>query len=198
MTTSADERAMLAAVCADPGDDTVRLAYADWLDERGQPGDADRAEFIRVQVELARLGGCDPVCSHEFGHRDDCRLGFRAGRLHNRERQLLNDPHPVGNFRIYPNRMGWSEDLRQWANVEFRRGFVEAVTCAVDDWWEHRDGLRRRHPVTTVRLRSAYQMGTFQTRDGHLVDVHNLDEFLAFLLADDRGVSFELTPAATA
>jgi uncharacterized protein (TIGR02996 family) len=41
----------LRAVCADPEDDTVRLAYADWLDENGDP---DRAEFIRCQIACAR------------------------------------------------------------------------------------------------------------------------------------------------
>lgn len=33
-------------------DDGPRLVYADWLDDRGE---ADRADFIRVQIELARL-----------------------------------------------------------------------------------------------------------------------------------------------
>jgi uncharacterized protein (TIGR02996 family) len=37
----------LRAICADPEDDTVRLVYADWLDENGDP---DRAEFIRSQI----------------------------------------------------------------------------------------------------------------------------------------------------
>lgn len=46
-----DEIAFLAAICADPGDDTARLVYADWLQENGRD---QRAEFIRVQVELAR------------------------------------------------------------------------------------------------------------------------------------------------
>ena len=41
----------LRAICENPEDDTVRLVYADWLDENG---DADRAEFIRVHCELAR------------------------------------------------------------------------------------------------------------------------------------------------
>jgi uncharacterized protein (TIGR02996 family) len=38
-----DEAALWAAVAADPGDDTLRLAYADWLDERGDP----RAAWFR-------------------------------------------------------------------------------------------------------------------------------------------------------
>ena len=41
----------LAAILEAPDDDAPRLVYADWLDEHGQP---ERAEFIRVQCELAR------------------------------------------------------------------------------------------------------------------------------------------------
>jgi uncharacterized protein (TIGR02996 family) len=46
-----DAPALLAAIRAAPADDAPRLVYADWLDEHGQP---ERAEFIRVQCELAR------------------------------------------------------------------------------------------------------------------------------------------------
>ena len=51
-----DADALLAAVLADPDADLPRLVYADWLEERGE---AERAEFIRVQVELARDRGAD-------------------------------------------------------------------------------------------------------------------------------------------
>jgi uncharacterized protein (TIGR02996 family) len=51
-----DEKALLAAIWDHPHEDTPRLVYADWLDEHG---DAPRAEFIRVQCELARLGEWD-------------------------------------------------------------------------------------------------------------------------------------------
>src|SRR5215208_5695078 len=51
-----DEDALLAAIAAHPEEDTPRLVYADWLDENGQP---ERAEFVRVQCELARLGEHD-------------------------------------------------------------------------------------------------------------------------------------------
>ena len=46
-----DAVALLVAIRAAPDDDAPRLVYADWLDEHGQP---ERAEFIRVQCELAR------------------------------------------------------------------------------------------------------------------------------------------------
>src|SRR5215218_2612602 len=47
-----DERALLAAIVADAADDTVRLAYADCIEERGN---AARAAFIRLQIEAERL-----------------------------------------------------------------------------------------------------------------------------------------------
>lgn len=46
-----DRAALLAAVYANPADDAPRLVFADWLDEHGEP---ERAEFIRVQVEMRR------------------------------------------------------------------------------------------------------------------------------------------------
>jgi uncharacterized protein (TIGR02996 family) len=51
-----DEKALLAAIWEHPHEDTPRLMYADWLQENGQ---SERAEFIRVQVELARIDETD-------------------------------------------------------------------------------------------------------------------------------------------
>ena len=50
MTTDRD--ALYRAICAQPDEDTPRLAFADLLDEEGEP---DRARFVRTQVELARV-----------------------------------------------------------------------------------------------------------------------------------------------
>ncbi len=47
------DNGFLEDITEHPDDDTPRLVYADWLDDHGQP---ERAEFIRVQCELARLG----------------------------------------------------------------------------------------------------------------------------------------------
>jgi uncharacterized protein (TIGR02996 family) len=49
------EEHFLQAILAAPDDDTPRLVYADWLDERGDP----RGEFIRLQCELAKLAVAD-------------------------------------------------------------------------------------------------------------------------------------------
>jgi uncharacterized protein (TIGR02996 family) len=49
---TSDGEALFRAICEEPWEDTPRLVYADWLDENGDPA---RAEFIRVQIELARV-----------------------------------------------------------------------------------------------------------------------------------------------
>lgn len=49
MTVHSD---LMAAILADPRDDGPRLVMADWLDEHGEP---EKSEFIRVQIELAKL-----------------------------------------------------------------------------------------------------------------------------------------------
>lgn len=69
MTTTTDQAALYAAILADPEDDTVRLAFADWCDENGE---SDRAEFIRVQVALSRWS-CDfKQTKEQPGWRHDC------------------------------------------------------------------------------------------------------------------------------
>lgn len=45
----------LASINENPDDDTPRLIYADWLDDRSEQGDIEHAEFIRVQCESARM-----------------------------------------------------------------------------------------------------------------------------------------------
>lgn len=46
-----DRDAFLAAIHDAPDDDAPRLVFADWLEENGQP---ERAEFLRIQVEMRR------------------------------------------------------------------------------------------------------------------------------------------------
>jgi len=52
-----DHDALVAAICADPDEDTPRLAYADFLQENGEP---ERAEFVRAQIDLARTPAWEP------------------------------------------------------------------------------------------------------------------------------------------
>ncbi|MBP3960723.1 TIGR02996 domain-containing protein [Gemmata sp. G18] len=56
-----DRESLLAAIIADPEEDTPRLMFADWLKENGDP---DRGEFIRLQVEAAHAEPFSP-CARE-------------------------------------------------------------------------------------------------------------------------------------
>ena len=95
-----DEReALLAAIREDAEDDTARLVFADWLQEQG---DEARAEFVRVQVRIARLAENDP----------------EQVNLLAREAELLAN-HSVGWVGEYPINA-----------LIFRRGFLDTLNLA--------------------------------------------------------------------
>ncbi|VTS01326.1 leucine-rich repeat-containing protein typical subtype : Leucine-rich repeat-containing protein typical subtype OS=Herpetosiphon aurantiacus (strain ATCC 23779 / DSM 785) GN=Haur_4051 PE=4 SV=1: LRR_6: LRR_6: LRR_6: LRR_6: LRR_6: LRR_6 [Gemmata massiliana] len=95
------------AILADPADDTVRLTFADWLDEHEQP---DRAEFIRIQVKLARALEDDPSCKD----------------LRSRENELLAIHKTMW--------LGEKVEVAPPSCWEFRRGFPEVLilTSAIE------------------------------------------------------------------
>src|SRR5947209_6864253 len=90
-TTAAD---LLAYVVTHPEETDCRLVYADLLEERGEDA---RAEFIRVQCELARW-------ERLAIDRDSAPLPA----LRRRGRELLNAAHD----RVYTNQTAWSETVR--------------------------------------------------------------------------------------
>ena len=127
------EPALLEAVLAQPSDDAPRLAYADWLEERGDP----RGEFIRVQCELAR--SLPPFKPWPF----DDRMGEELRRvrdLQEREARLLHTHGP-----------SWSAPFHELtAGVGFRRGFVESVTLPCEVVPSRIASMRRLAPVSAV------------------------------------------------
>ncbi|MBL8793892.1 MAG: TIGR02996 domain-containing protein [Planctomycetia bacterium] len=52
-----DDTSLVQTIFDHPDDLTPRLIYADWLEEHGEP---ERAEFLRLQIELGRLSRDDP------------------------------------------------------------------------------------------------------------------------------------------
>ncbi len=140
MTTMTAD-ALLQAILANPGADAPRLIYADWLEERDGPGDAERAEFVRVQCELARLlPDHDPIGDEHDGQCVECN---RVRTLRRRERELLpknwfawtpeiGAPRACGNREAFPG----SELNPSSGHVvmTFRRGFIDEVACPLDVW----------------------------------------------------------------
>lgn len=148
----------LAAICATPEDDGPRLIYSDWLEERG---DAERAEFIRVQCKLARL---DPrpmrtmiarIDRGEVQQNSDEAKGSILAQaayddLEKRERELL--PIVIESCKLTVSGPGgdWSW-LPQKQSI-FRRGFVDEYTTDAEFWMVVGDAILAAHPVQVVRL----------------------------------------------
>jgi uncharacterized protein (TIGR02996 family) len=119
-------------------------------------GRAERAKFIRVQCEL------EPVRSHGHGtekpHRGACVICSLVAHLERRERELIHahvewadDVWPVPNHHWYPIEVGFlSADAG--AELQFRRGFVEEVTCTTQDWKDHGPTIVACQPVREAAL----------------------------------------------
>jgi uncharacterized protein (TIGR02996 family) len=119
------DEAFLQAIQEDPGDESLRLIYADYLDERGDP----RGEFIRAQCQLANTAEGDP----------------RREELQGRERQLLtaHEQEWIGPLKGLATR---------WC---FRRGFVEDVWTTARAFCTHAHTLFRSVPHAHFHLRRA-------------------------------------------
>ncbi len=119
-----DDRALLDAIRADPSDDGPRLAYADWLEEHGT---AQRAEFIRLQCELAK--------------RSEDAADEVTKQLRDRQWQLLKAQEkkwlgPAARVQ-----------KKRYFYVNFRRGFVESCQMAAPLVLEQGPALQKGLPV---------------------------------------------------
>lgn len=141
------EQALLATAIADPDNDLPRLVLADWWDENGQP---ERAEFCRLQIELARMraGGCPNCC---YGLSDEMFLVCDTCRP--KYLELLRR-----EWEIQCGHSAWWSDYGpgdRFTVIEWRRGFVHSLACPAADWLACGDEVLKRHPVRKVRLRTA-------------------------------------------
>ncbi|MCI0701007.1 MAG: TIGR02996 domain-containing protein [Planctomycetia bacterium] len=75
-----EESAFIGAIVESPDDDTLRLVFADWLEENGQP---ERAEFIRIECEQASIRD-DGIAPNEWDSPRFWELQKRAEELYKR------------------------------------------------------------------------------------------------------------------
>jgi uncharacterized protein (TIGR02996 family) len=117
------QRGFLEAVRESPEDDLHRLAWADWLDDNGQP---DRATFLRASVQASHQEITAP----------------RRAELEE-EAETLLDRHE----------RQWLGPVRQFAlDWRWRRGCVERVTVRASALLEAGDDLLATAPVHDARL----------------------------------------------
>jgi uncharacterized protein (TIGR02996 family) len=114
--------AFLLAILEDPDDDTPRLVYADWLEERGNP----RGEFIRIQCQLANLPENDR----------------KRNPLEERSVQLLQQHRSDWLGRLRSLAFVWG----------FRRGFPEEATIAARSFLQDASTIFKLAPLRLLRL----------------------------------------------
>jgi uncharacterized protein (TIGR02996 family) len=127
-----DEPAILAAIAAQPAEDTPRLAYADWLDEHGDAAARVRAEFIRVQCETYKL---DRLPSADIQ---------KHVALYRRQHDILTDHRRelLGSL---------ADDVTQFERV-FDRGFLSELTIEADVFLRHAATIAGYKPLPKVTV----------------------------------------------
>lgn len=163
MTTTADYQALMAAILANPDDDAPRLAMADHLSESGHEA---RAEFIRVQIEIAALGkeladlrswdGAKEI-THQ---RRVLAMTNRALELERREGFLLNTiraelsqelPESIGvRWGIFISR----HDDASWdtGTVGYNRGYPQSIGTWFVEWANRSREWLAKMPINQVQL----------------------------------------------
>jgi len=154
-----DWSAFLAAIVAEPDEDTLRLVAADFLEENG---DATRAAFIRIQVALAKLEAAGQGHTSEAG-------AWRRQELSIPRVWAAEDCPEL--FRGTQTKAG-SLALRVTGEVQltWRRGFVEWVKCPAVEWLQHGVAVRKRNPVRRAILTGSESI----TRDAWLAGLEAL------------------------
>ncbi|HKB34812.1 MAG TPA: TIGR02996 domain-containing protein, partial [Gemmataceae bacterium] len=121
------DEGFLQAIIEEPDDVGLRLIFADWLDERGDP----RGEFIRVQCLLEEIEEDDP----------------RRVELKTRERELL-----AAHEREWLGELDGR--VSKWT---FRRGFVEHVSVHAPLFVTEAEKLFRQTPLRSAHLFGALE-----------------------------------------
>lgn len=127
-----EREAFIRTICDLPEDDTVRLVFADWLDEHD---DQALAEFIRVQIGMARLSFDERI----------------AAELPTKQTDLI----VIHGRKWVPE--GWLvtanpdclEGVTEGAIALLHRGFIAHIRTSAHLWLQHADDLSW-HPTQTM------------------------------------------------
>lgn len=144
---NADEQAFFRAMGEADEDDTPRLAYADWLEEHG---DADRARFIRLQVEL-------------YQRQDESSAALAP--LEKEEDALFT-----------MNCAAWTAGLPKWAaERNFTRGFPRIYDITGQQFLDDAGTLRKRMPIYNLSFEPLGRVGPQVFASKHFAAVRSVD-----------------------
>jgi uncharacterized protein (TIGR02996 family) len=122
---TAEDRSFFHAIVSAPDDDTPRLIYADWLQDRDDP----RGEFIRLQCQLARI-------------KYNGRPNKRRDQLQERVNELLAE---YGKMWLAPLQM------RHW-RFHFERGFPIPQSLTIGEFLKDGQQVFDACPIQVLRL----------------------------------------------
>lgn len=156
-----DRKTFLNAILENPHDETARLDYAAWLEERGDP----RGEFIRLQCELAHLDPADPLMPA---------MQKRADALLQANRRKWEGP---------------LADLADFS--WFAGGFIWCIGIKASRFVRHADAIFCLAPVISVFLKRANRylrtlvaMPELANLTALYLDGNRLDDVDAIMLAE--------------
>jgi uncharacterized protein (TIGR02996 family) len=153
--------AFVRAIRDEPDSDMHRLVYADWLEEQG---DAARAEFIRLQCQLARLPP-NARRSRKLEQQQEELLSAHGGRW--ALPQSAEAALPAGRPQLRPGegRHTYQVEVwpRQWVSLgPFHRGFVDElhiegrhlarIGLLVRNLTRIEELVLRHHPIGTLHV----------------------------------------------
>jgi uncharacterized protein (TIGR02996 family) len=158
--SASPESPFLQAIVEEPDDDTLRLIFADWLDERNDL----RGDFIRAQCEVARLESANPKGPDYselavYGRGPSVFLSVqtstpgrttkaddpRAGPLRRRAWSLL-DQH----------KRDWGSAFRNRASqYAFHRGLVERIEATGPKFVKHAPTWFAQAPLQVASINNA-------------------------------------------
>lgn len=197
-------QALLRAICENPRDDFVRLAYADWLEEEGQ---VERSEFIRVHIER---------------HND---IDYAPNGVRPMTLEMATENRLAGSkqFRFLANFL--YKNAAKWCSLPFEilqhagwhRGFISEIHCTLKDWYNgicdaygamgegHGPQIVTQQPIERVTLadKTAYEFeGYFFFHRGNEQKwTHHASQFLPgeifdFLLLDGHWFDYQYAKAS--
>lgn len=136
------ELALMQAVAANPADDVVRGVLADWYEENGQ---VERAEFIRAQIELARMTEKERQSSH----------GKQLRKIQYANQKCIANILP-NNIDIVQDRVDtkgmWYFDYIGGNLFCINRGFVKEIHCTLNRWLWHGRAIVATNPIERVEV----------------------------------------------
>jgi len=125
----------LRAIVANPQDDLVRLVYADFLEESGDPNQIARAHYIRAQIEIENL----PTGTPEF-----VETSALLARIEDMFMDQFQLELPV--------------DLVEYYTIAYRRGFLDSVRLPIDEFQLIGKRLFDAYPILGLHINQPVSM----------------------------------------